>query len=137
MLLRNPIIPGVDYRNLYGALPEEKMVPSNVDGILHVEKTNQFLVKEIKQPGERMGWGQVRLLKGFSLLPNFTVVVVEIDGMKTPMGHYDFNPIRWRWFKNGEGTAYKKCNLEMYTRWYRDWYEAVLTEPEALLTLGS
>ncbi len=132
MMLRNEDIKAIDYGSLNGILPGG-MLPSNVDGILHVEQNDdsqpdEFLIVECKNENEQMSVGQIRLLKGFSKSFNFTVVVAELDGSKTAKGNAAFIPKRWQFVIHGSFCEWKPCTLLQFQTWYRRWYDSVKKE---------
>jgi hypothetical protein len=112
----------VDYGELIGLIPSnEKFSPSDIDGIC--ERNGQFLIMEWKRPkdheyaGEKISFGQQRLLQALAKKEGFIVIIVyghSDDGMKVDR-FYRVQP---------EGPCLHLGNgVEMFKSFYKQWYE--------------
>ena len=112
----------VDYGELIGLIPSnEKFSPSDIDGIC--ERNGQFLVMEWKRPkddeyeGEKVSYGQQRLLQSLAAKEGFIVIIVY--------GHTDNGMYVEKFFRvQPEGPClHLGVGVEMFKNFYRQWYE--------------
>jgi hypothetical protein len=112
----------VDYGELIGLIPSnEKFSPSDIDGIC--ERNGQFLIMEWKRPkdndyeGEKVSFGQQRLLQALAAKEGFIVIIVyghSDDGMKVDK-FFRVQPI---------GPCIQLgVGVDMFKSFYRQWYE--------------
>jgi hypothetical protein len=100
-----------------------KLDPSNLDGIL--ERKGHFLVFECKQAFEPLSRGQQILLQALAALPNWVVLVIELDGKLYNTGAQVFNPVQYaRVTKNGIGE-FKRTNLRAFSKLMEEWQSSV------------
>jgi hypothetical protein len=112
----------VDYGELIGLIPSnEKFSPSDIDGIC--ERNGQFLIMEWKRPkddsyeGEKVSYGQQRLLQALAAKEGFIVIIVyghSDDGMKVDK-FFRVQP-QGPCIQLGVGT-------QMFKKFYQQWYE--------------
>jgi hypothetical protein len=120
--MRNLFPKVVDYGELIGLIPSnEKFSPSDIDGIC--ERNGQFLIMEWKRPkddnyeGEKVSYGQQRLLQALAAKEGFIVIIVyghSDDGMKVDK-FFRVQP-QGPCIHLGVGT-------QMFKKFYQQWYE--------------
>jgi hypothetical protein len=120
--MRNLFPKVVDYGDLIGLIPSnEKFSPSDIDGIC--ERNGQFLIMEWKRPkddnyeGEKVSYGQQRLLQALAAKEGFIVIIVyghSDDGMKVDK-FFRVQP-QGPCIHLGVGT-------QMFKKFYQQWYE--------------
>jgi len=112
----------VDYGELIGLIPSnEKFSPSDIDGIC--ERNGQFLVMEWKRPkddsyeGEKVSYGQQRLLQSLAAKEGFIVIIVY--------GHTDNEMKVDKFFRvQPKGPCIPMgAGTEMFKKFYQQWYE--------------
>ena len=120
--MRNPNPKVVDYGELIGLIPDnDKFSPSDVDGIC--ERNGQFLIMEWKRPktadyeGEKVSYGQQRLLQALAAKEGFIVIIVY--------GHTDEKMVVEKFFRvqpNGPCIEIG-VGVDMFKAYYKQWYE--------------
>lgn len=121
--MRNPNPAVVDYGELIGLIPNnEKFSPSDIDGIC--ERNGQFLVMEWKRPktdnydGEKVSYGQQRLLQSLAAKEGFIVIIVY--------GHTDNGKmVVDKFFRvQPQGPClHLGVGVNMFKNFYKQWYE--------------
>lgn len=119
----------VDYGSL-GILQDSRIIPIDSDGIVYVEhagtgmleRRGHFLFLELKQPGEKVSGGQLRLLEALAREDNKTVLIVWLSGERSDRtGAFLFQPTAYR--KVGRDKDPRPTTLEQFTASYKQWFD--------------
>lgn len=114
----------IDYANLSEVLPNKKLIPSDIDGVIEIN--DHFLFLECKFPDASIkeGSGQDIMLRNLSKRDRITCVVVNIEVHPTSInGMFHFVPFKWYFIKNGKPEERKLGNLQSFKEDYIKWYE--------------
>jgi len=121
-LMRNLFTRVVDYGELLGLIPgNERFSPSDIDGIC--ERNGQFLIMEWKRPkdeeyeGEKVSYGQQRLLQSLAAKEGFIVVIIY--------GKTDNEMQIEKFFRvQPDGPCIQLgIGTDMFKKFYQQWYE--------------
>jgi len=85
--------------------------PTDIDKI--VERHGQFLVTEVKRPGQQVPQGQMLLLEALNRLPRFTVVILEGE-----IENHEIWPMRLYTFGEGWQPATRPSYRAFCCEWY-------------------